>query len=525
MADQYSNDLALQAAENYRSFWEERPGLAIASGFTPFLGTALGVADFAAALKDPRAGAMETILTGLGILPVVGGVAKLGIPAAKAIAISAKGTERLEAADKIGEVFGKIVKNTREGKPVSLAEIMDNPQAWDMAKVAKGGRFDMEDIIPDTDPIFIAYPELRRLKINVNKSPEGTFDLSGKYDPMAGKGKWGEIDINLPDEFNIHEAVRGILHETQHVIANIEGMPNSMLGTNSRWDGWVGYLNNAGEKLARTAGDRAYMSRTAREAVDIGRHMDAETQRLGENLATNSRRGRLEGARQSGMSDPQVAEAYANRSVDVGLTGPQQQALAGPVWTNPPPAPDEFGRTLRAGELNKLLVGDDVSRTLGLPPGARDFDPSGTSQFRTQRQGGPVRPPTVQAEWLPKSKTWNITGADRSSLETWMATYKNYGPNTEIPVRFVTKDGKPLTQQQRQAAIANLNRPDTPPMMGRNAWSESEPPPPRTDARVNFGQPLSPAGAAAARDAPPFDQQMDFASTIIRQMKEARTKK
>jgi hypothetical protein len=120
-----------------------------------------------------------------------------------------------------------FMESLKDGAPKTLGEILDHPRLYE------------------------AYPQLKELQIRGRSLPE---HYQGYYLP-AKDGAFGRTTpkIVLNTATNV-EVYKTLLHETQHAIQDIEGIPGVKDGTNNN-----GYDNNPLEHEAFATEDRAKM--------------------------------------------------------------------------------------------------------------------------------------------------------------------------------------------------------------------------------------------------------------------------
>ncbi len=107
-------------------------GTDFAAGFVPGLGTAMGARDFERARREDDK--MGMVLSAAGMLPVLGGFARLG--------------KNADKTEKIIEMMRKKQKTIRTDGAFPPANIMDHGTVKDMSENPVFGRIPVEDIIP-----------------------------------------------------------------------------------------------------------------------------------------------------------------------------------------------------------------------------------------------------------------------------------------------------------------------------------------------------------------------------------------
>lgn len=176
----------------------------IAAGFVPGLGTAQALRDFERARREGDELGMA--LSGLGALPVVGGVPKV----ARKIFGGLRGASK---AEREALERAKMLRAPTWSK-TGWAETPDN--SWmneiDDSKAALKTVSGSNQIYLDHPELFTRYPQLKNYRVEVVDLPS---NLRADHSP------YGEIRINksLPEDRRLNV----LLHEFQHAVDYLEG--------------------------------------------------------------------------------------------------------------------------------------------------------------------------------------------------------------------------------------------------------------------------------------------------------------
>lgn len=276
----------------------------------PVVGQAYGLAQSAAALRDPEASTADKAMAAASVIPagkladklrkiVVGEKTVKGVPAyeeslkrAKQLALKFRKAE--ESADPSKGARG--VSDLVRGDPRINDEIAKET-GWFYDPDSRKWMTELDDSRTPIDYEFLDQAAQNRMTTSLgdvmphtelSKMPEGQKILeqvSVRQEPSLGRGgkitfddetiQYGNLE---PTPQSMRDVRDTMIHETQHDIAYREGFPT---GTNVRAAGSrENYMRDPGEALARVAALRRNMTPEARRKFPFYRHMDEERARL-----------------------------------------------------------------------------------------------------------------------------------------------------------------------------------------------------------------------------------------------------
>jgi hypothetical protein len=260
----------------------------MALGFVPGVGQALGVAEAAAAARDPDASAVEKGMGALSVLPmgkVADKLRKIVItsklarqfPAlaakaklADALADQKKGSKAIEDA-----TGGDFWRDPMTGKVMHEIDDSGAEIDWQMADLASKADTDLGSILTHPELMQID-PTLSDIKFKVDDAYLQSKGWNGAYTPQ-GPGLEPKITSkSVPKLINWRDMSnwRGtVFHETQHAVDDAAGNLNDVKAGRGYWE-------SPDEIRARLVSSRVRMTPEGRKKYPFRQHIFDERERL-----------------------------------------------------------------------------------------------------------------------------------------------------------------------------------------------------------------------------------------------------
>lgn len=465
-----NDERVMKAAQQYRAFWAEHPAVSIGLGFVPVLGQALGAIDALAAYGDPEASKLERGLATAGVIPVgkaikhgrdfiIGkkGIANLRRQRAQVENAAGAGDDAALAAKATGTEPGSSIVGKELIDGQYMAEIMDDlTQMRNLEKIRvaekavdgtplNGKVGTLGDFLPESGELFSAYPWMKDVPVVTRPKKGSAFGAS--FGSTSADPKTFQLNIDVPaDGGNLDEEhiANVLVHELQHGMQRFEDLPSNMLGANSRAAGWIPYMANPGEIMARVTEQRKKWTPEQRRALSFRDHWKAELNRLSEgNTVYNDSFARL-----NKMEDPAEAAAQFQR-YQMGVDKRYIDSLGGPVFKTPTAdvKKGQFVRTLTPDEFGVVVPQGPVRQKAYLEAGTPN------PYLKTMYEGREIDPLKITAEWDAGLKEWYVQDAD--GMARAIAAKKMYGADTGMPVIFNSRGVKPgdITDEMRNAPV------------------------------------------------------------------------
>jgi hypothetical protein len=341
MADEDFRQRTQRYAAEYRDYWNEHAGMAMALGFVPVVSTVMGIADAVAAHNDERASLLEKSLSTAGILPFGKAATLLGKAGMSGGALlSVVGPVTLGKAAEKGEMgrflkphydpdFGTEVAELRN-YPVPNQGLIDVTARTGQSRTVPlktAGRGD--DVMSE-----LWEQDVGELPVTFKSRDVDKHGRATPYDAGNGAFTWGshaksaggKMDLGTgtsgmaaPDAATYEQIRRTLAHESNHRYAGLEidaGIwPKNAQGANSNASGYMGYFHNLGEMDSYATELRMGWGDEMREAIPVWHTRRAIAKKVEENVKA----GRQPNYMINGLRDPEKAAQYTKKFMEQGL--------------------------------------------------------------------------------------------------------------------------------------------------------------------------------------------------------------